>query len=288
MSALSRVNGKGMGATLLQATPVARPWGRRSLPPGFERFDGDEPIGEIHHAPAEGAAAPLLIKHLFSAERLSIQVHPDDAAAAALGLPRGKDEAWAILAAEPGATLGLGLRLQASREEVHAAALSGGIEQLVDWHPVTAGDFFFSPGGTIHAIGGGLSLIEIQQNSDVTYRLYDYGRPRELHIERALSVADFHPWRANREAKQLSGNRRVLLSGATFVVEEWNLTGRFNLTPAAALLAIPRAGVGRVENAAMRVGQVWSIEDEAELHSEDGITLLVAYPGSEVITGLEI
>jgi mannose-6-phosphate isomerase len=97
---------------------------------------------------------------------------------------RGKEECWLVIDAEPGATLGVGFHEPVSHEVLRAAALDGSIEDMLVWHPVKAGDFFYIPANTVHAIGAGVSLIEIQQNSDITYRLYDYGRPRELHLDK--------------------------------------------------------------------------------------------------------
>ena len=166
---------------------VEKPWGRTSLPPMF----GPPPakrIGEVWFT-GGGDDIPLLVKYLFTSERLSIQVHPNDEQARARGLARGKSECWYILDAEPGATLGLGLKHDCSPEQLRSAALDGSIEQMIEWRPVRRHDFFLVPPGTIHAIGGGISLLEFQQNSDVTYRLYDYGRPRELHLDDAVTVA---------------------------------------------------------------------------------------------------
>ena len=130
-----------MAAQNLRAMPVERIWGRRVLPPGFVRPPGDAPIGEIWFEPPAGA--PLLVKYLFTSERLSVQVHPDDEAAGARGFPRGKDEAWFVLDAEPGAAIGLGLVREVTREALRAAALDGGIEALLDWRPVARGDIFY-------------------------------------------------------------------------------------------------------------------------------------------------
>jgi mannose-6-phosphate isomerase len=130
-----------------------------------------------------------LVKYIFTSEKLSVQVHPNDEEARERGLPRGKNECWYILDADEGASLGLGLRSPVTLYELRAAAMDGSIEQLMDWRPVKPGDFYYVPAGTIHAIGAGITLLEVQQNSDVTYRLYDYGRPRELHLEDGAAVA---------------------------------------------------------------------------------------------------
>src|SRR5438105_12761570 len=179
-------------------------------PPAGER------IGEVWFT--DGADLPLLAKYIFTSERLSIQVHPNDQQARARGLAQGKSECWYILDADPGAVLGLGLKREASRDELRSAALDGSIEQLMDWRPVRAGDFVFVPSGTVHAIGAGISLLEFQQNSDVTYRLYDYGRPRELHLEDGIAVSKPAPF-PDHLAQHLSGDEeRTLVGGPHFVV----------------------------------------------------------------------
>jgi mannose-6-phosphate isomerase len=172
-------------SVILPTHRVEKPWGRERLPAPFTNDSGTR-VGEIWFDPPSELPA-LLVKYLFTSEKLSVQVHPSDAQAP-LGM-RGKEECWIILDAEPGARLAIGLAEEVSQEELRAAALDGLIEELLIWHEVEAGDFFYLPAGTIHAIGSGISLIEVQQNSDITYRLYDYGRPRELHLEQALAVA---------------------------------------------------------------------------------------------------
>ncbi len=143
-------------------------------------------IGEVWFEPPPQLDA-LLVKYIFTSEALSVQVHPSDDQAPPG--KRGKEECWLILDAEPGASLGIGFRQELSADAMRTAALDGTIEDLLEWHPVQVGDFFYIPAGTVHAIGAGLTLIEVQQNSDVTYRLYDYGRPRELHLDAGMAVA---------------------------------------------------------------------------------------------------
>jgi mannose-6-phosphate isomerase len=194
---------------------VEKPWGRTLLPPIFDPPAGKR-IGEVWFT--NGADLPLLAKYIFTSERLSIQVHPNDEQASARGFAQGKTECWYILDAKPGSTLGLGLKHGASKEQLRSAALDGSIEELLDWRPVHGGDFFFVPAGTIHAIGAGLSLLEFQQKSDVTYRLYDYGRPRELHLDDGLAVADSAPY-ASRHAQHLSRDEEgMLVDGPQFTL----------------------------------------------------------------------
>ena len=179
----------------------------------FEAPDGKR-IGEVWFV--EPSDKPLLVKYLFTSERLSIQVHPNDAQARERGLARGKSECWYILDAEPDATLGLGLKEAVTPERLRAAALDGSIEELMDWRQVSGGDFFLVPPGTIHAIGGGISLLEFQQNSDVTYRLYDYGRPRELHLDEGIAVARAEPYSKSFAQHLSPTDERVLVDGPWF------------------------------------------------------------------------
>jgi mannose-6-phosphate isomerase len=171
---------------------VEKPWGRTDIPASFGADDGAR-IGEIWFEHPAGDAAPLMVKFLFTSERLSIQVHPDDEAAQALGYPRGKEECWLVLAAESDAELGVGLNRVTHAEALRSAAEAGTIEAMIDWRPAQAGDFVYNQAGTIHAIGPGMMLVEIQQNVDCTFRLYDYGRPRELHLDAGLAVAHTAP-----------------------------------------------------------------------------------------------
>jgi mannose-6-phosphate isomerase len=194
---------------------VEKPWGRTGLPPMFDAPRGER-IGEVWFT--GGADLPLLAKYIFTSERLSVQVHPDDEQARARGLAEGKTECWYILDAEPGAVLGLGLKREVSKDELRSAAVDGSIEQLMNWRPVTAGDFLFVPARTVHAIGAGISLLEFQQNSDVTYRLYDYGRPRELHLDDGVAVASPSPYPEKLIQHLAPGEDRTLVDGPHFIL----------------------------------------------------------------------
>jgi mannose-6-phosphate isomerase len=196
-----------------------RVWGTRDLAPIYTSPPGKQPIGEVWLTGDEcrvsngplagrtlgelcrefgrelvGAAArpadrfPLLIKFLFPEEKLSVQVHPDDEAARRAGLPCGKSECWYVLAAKPGATIGLGLKPGITRASFEQAIRDGRTDELLHWVEVHRGEMIYSPAGTVHAIGPGVVLVETQQNSDTTYRLYDYGRGRELHVAEGLAA----------------------------------------------------------------------------------------------------
>ena len=177
---------------LLTRRHVAKPWGRTNLSPPFE-VGSTQPIGELWYE-SPGAPLDLMIKYLFTSERLSIQVHPSDELARLKGLSSGKEECWLVLDAEPGAVLGIGTKAPLSSAQLRAAALDGSIEELIDWKPVSRGDFYYIPAGTLHAIGAGVTLVEVQQNADITFRLFDYGRPRELHLNDGLEAATAEPY----------------------------------------------------------------------------------------------
>ena len=140
-------------------------------------------LGEI-----TGGDFPLLVKLIQANDTLSVQVHPDDEYARRVENTYGKTECWYILDAVPGATLVCGLNKEYTRAELETALKSGTLADCLKYVPVSKGDFVFIPAGTVHAIQGGLRLLEVQEPSDVTYRLYDWGRPREIHVAKALEV----------------------------------------------------------------------------------------------------
>ncbi|MEP4784107.1 MAG: class I mannose-6-phosphate isomerase [Erythrobacter sp.] len=190
---------------------VEKVWGCESLPAPFTAPSGQR-IGEIWFEPPPELPS-ILAKYLFTSEKLSVQVHPS--AAQAQTHEEGKEECWLVLDAEPDARLAIGFKEPIDGAEMRAAALDGSIEQLLEWHPVQAGDFFHLTPGTVHAIGPGISLVEIQQNSDTTFRLFDYGRPRELHLDRAIEVAEGVPYPPERRGKIAAGSS-CLLDGEYF------------------------------------------------------------------------
>lgn len=175
---------------------VEKPWGRTDVPTAFGDIGGRR-IGEIWYESAADQL-PILVKWLFTSEKLSIQVHPNDEQAQIRGMLSGKEECWYIVDAVPGAVLGMGTSQPLTGEQLRAASLSGEIEQMMDWKPVKAGDYFYIPAGTVHAIGAGITLVEVQQHADITYRLYDYGRPRELHLDDGVAVSVAAPYADSR------------------------------------------------------------------------------------------
>jgi len=226
-------NGARAGSTLGE---LCRSQGRE-----FIGYAGDEP------AAAKLAGFPLLIKFLFTSDKLSVQVHPSDSYARVVEGCAGKTEMWHVLRAEPGARLAIGFReelvrgARPGRAALAEAVTSGEIESMLNWREVRPGDTFFIPAGTVHAIGAGLVLCEIQQNSDITYRLYDYnrpgadGKPRELHLEKALDVIDWDG-RGGQTAPVEFGsplaNQTCLAACRYFATEKIYLTGTFQSDPA--------------------------------------------------------
>ncbi len=278
-----------MTVTKLVQRRVEKIWGRRDLPAMFGRVDADsEPVGEIWFEPADGRDVELLVKYLFTSERLSIQVHPDDAGARRAGYKRGKEEAWVVLEAEPDATIGLGLKAPATKATLRQAALDGSIEQRLDWRPVKAGDVYYSPAGTVHALGAGLKLIEIQQNVDLTYRLYDYGRPRELHLDEGVEAAEPARYCAPSLPYATASGREILAHGRAFVLERWRhaAAGTLQASQQRPVWLVPVTGAARVGGAPLAAGSVWLVDAPAELSLEAGAEILAAYPGGEVADAL--
>jgi mannose-6-phosphate isomerase len=177
----------------LAPTFCDRVWGSLDTEPWYRNTDGRK-TGEVWF-PASDTVG-ILVKFLFTSDKLSVQVHPTDGYARRHHGSCGKTEIWHILRAESDAQVAVGLRETVTPQRLREAALSGEIMNLLNWMPARAGDTFFVPAGAVHAIGGGLVVCEIQQHSDVTYRLYDYGRPRELHLDRALEVSIPEPFEA--------------------------------------------------------------------------------------------
>jgi mannose-6-phosphate isomerase len=232
-------------------------WGSLDLAPWYP--DPEEKIGEVWFE----ADLPLLVKFVFTSERLSVQVHPDDAFAAVHEKSLGKTEMWYVLRADPGAQLALGFREPITRERLRESALSGEIETLLHWIDVKQGDAFFVPAGTVHAIGAGLALCEVQQHSDITYRLYDYGRPRELHLEKSLEVAstgggDAKPQLLPVDCKYF----HTELARITTPIEYPAARDRFNLL-------IFAAGSGKIAGQPFRQGETWLVPAGGGLFSID-------------------
>jgi mannose-6-phosphate isomerase len=203
----------------LPTKEVEKPWGRETLPAPFTAPAGKK-IGEIWFEPPP-ELPELLVKYIFTSEPLSVQVHPSDAQTIARGMGhQGKEECWVIVSAEPGAKLGIGFNEHIDPEHMRAAALDGSIEQLMTWHTVSPGDFYYIPANTVHAIGAGIGLIEVQQNSDITYRLYDYGRPRELHLDESVEIAIGEPYEDKWKGKAAEGTSVSLVPGPLFLLDQ--------------------------------------------------------------------
>jgi mannose-6-phosphate isomerase len=228
---------------------VSRVWGWNDLHPWYDRVSKGEPIGEvwltgddccIATGPHAGKTlaqifselpramlgddfsptdSPLLIKMIFAREKLSVQVHPDDRLAQKYGQPRGKTECWYALAAEPDAQVALGLKAGISLDEIKAGIEHASLEESLNMVPVKAGDLIFVNAGTVHAIWPGSVLLETQQNSDITYRMYDYGRGRELHIEKSLEAMRLET-EAGKVLPQVLADRTVLVESRYFNIEK--------------------------------------------------------------------
>jgi mannose-6-phosphate isomerase len=272
---------------------VARkPWGVADLHPWSSIDVSGDPVGELWFQRTDkNAPSPtLLLKLLFTSEPLSIQVHPDDEFARSIGLPNGKTEAWYILAAGPDARVALGLKRRLTPQALRAAIKDGSIAHLTQWRPVATGDIIFVPAGTIHAIGGGIVLAEIQQHSDATFRLFDYGRKRELHEESAVAVSDAGPVQTQSGPRRLTTARTALIANPHFVIERVDLPANssweLNADRETWVLAIE--GRARIGVTNMSVGDAVFIEfDRTGIEvGPEGMSGLMAYPGPDPVIAL--
>jgi mannose-6-phosphate isomerase len=259
-----------------------RPWGVRDLRPIYTKIV-KEPVGEswltwgdsrIANGPFAGRTLgeiarqyrrdlvgtaavyedrfPLLVKFLFPAEKLSVQVHPDDAGAQRVGQPYGKTECWYVLDAQPNAQVALGLKPGVTLDEFETAIQENRAEQLLNWINVHSGDMLYVAAGTVHTIGGGVILVETQQSSDITYRLYDYGRPRELHIKEGMAAVKLNT-RAGKVVCNDSGDPNLLVRSPFFQVEKMRLREplQASVTPESPHIVVAIDGSGIVESEGM-------------------------------------
>jgi mannose-6-phosphate isomerase len=233
---------------------VVRVWGYQDLRPWYDHIAQGDPIGEVWltgddcliatgphagqslgslfaaapqallGADAQASSSPLLIKTIFAREKLSVQVHPDDKMAQKYGEPRGKTECWYTLAAEPGAQVAAGLKPGVTLDQIKAGIHDATLEEDLEMVPVAAGDMVFVDAGTVHAIWPGSVLLETQQYSDLTYRMYDYGRPRPLHIDKSLEATRLTT-RAGKIPPVTLADRTVLIDVEYFRVERILMNG---------------------------------------------------------------
>jgi mannose-6-phosphate isomerase len=226
---------------MIRLTPkhFEKPWGSKTLEPWFP--NPSEKTGEVWFTGVPDSK--LLIKLLFTSEPLSVQVHPP-----------GKTEMWHVLRAEPGARIAAGFIRELTEAEFRAHAPTPQILDLLQWHAARPGDTFFIPAGTVHAIGEGLVLCEIQQNSDITYRLYDYNRGREVHLDESVKFSHRGPHAARRQAEGTT-----LVSCEFFTTDKIVLAGSLRLdpTPAAPEWWVVIEGSAEIGGQPASQGEVW-------------------------------
>jgi mannose-6-phosphate isomerase len=266
---------------------VPKPWGSVDLRPWSESGREGVAIGELWFERAHGTAPcpALLLKLLFTTEPLSIQVHPDDAFARSIGLGHGKSEAWYIVSATPSAVIGVGLKQTLTPQQLRTSIEDGSILDLVRWLPVTQGDVIFVPAGTIHAIGAGLVVAEIQQRSDATFRLHDHGRGRELHVDDAVGAAHARPADGQSAPQRLTDARTVLVASRHFVLERIDLwpESTWELRAEHETWLLVLEGQARVGSVDLLVGEAIFLDaDRASIKVASGtVKGLLAYVGSE-------
>ncbi len=266
---------------------VRKPWGNADLRPWSAMDHDGSAIGELwfHRSDRTAPAPALLLKLLFTTKPLSIQVHPDDTLARSLGFEHGKDEAWYILSATPDAKIAVGLERPLAEAQLRAAIEDGSISRLVHWQPVMPDEVIFVPAGTIHTIGAGLVIAEIQQRSDMTFRLFDYGRSRELHVENAVAAAIAGPARSPAPTRRLGDARALLLASPHFVLERIDLSpnSAWQLHAERETWLFVLAGRGQVGTRGAARGEAFFLDADTatvEVGSE-GLKALLAYPGSQ-------
>jgi mannose-6-phosphate isomerase len=284
-----------------------RPWGRLDLRLWYSETGTTEPVGEawltgpqcvvetgefagrtLAQVTAEagdailgeggGAEFPLLVKLLFPNEKLSVQVHPDDAMAWSMGEPRGKTECWYVLEAKTGATIALGLREGVTVEAVRAAIGAGALEELLEWVPVEAGEMVFVDAGTVNSIGPGVVLLETQQTSDATFRLYDYGRGRELHLEQGLRALKTRTAAGKVKPRAMGGFTR-LIEQKYFVVDRYDVA-------AGDEVIVPVEGAGCLVGLSGAAVVIGGEEGEVELLPGRAVVVPVECRGVVVETGV--
>jgi mannose-6-phosphate isomerase len=249
-------------------------WGSLNLAPWYAA--GGRKIGEVWFTREE--PLPLLVKLIFTEENLSVQVHPDDSFARLHENSLGKTEMWHILRAAPGAKVAMGFREAISQERLREASISGEIMELLNWLEARPGDTFFIPAGTVHAIGAGIALCEVQQQSDITYRLYDYGRRRELHLDKGVTVSNTagHPGYSQRVS--LPDGSELLAECEYFRTELRVFTAPIIHQPnghAVEILVFLR-GTGSIVGQPFRLGEAWLIPavGPVNLEPEEDVAML--------------
>jgi mannose-6-phosphate isomerase len=271
---------------------VSKPWGTVDLRPwSMLRHDGDA-IGELWFRRTDPKAPDpaLLLKLLFTTQPLSIQVHPDDSFAQSIGDAHGKAEAWYVLSAKAGAKVALGLKRRLTSRELRTSIDDGSIAGLVQWHDVVKDDVLYVPAGTIHALGAGLVVAEIQQRSEATFRLYDFGRHRDLHVDQAVGAAKATPSEPQPAQRRLTDTRTLLVASPEFVFERIDLSpgSNWELSAKHETWMIIIDGDGRMGEKSASVGDVVFLDADSTCleAGSAGLRGLLAYPGPELDLGL--
>jgi mannose-6-phosphate isomerase len=274
-----------MTVEFARADAVKKPWGRSDLLPWSPLDTQGDKIGELwfHRNDLSQPNSSLMLKLLFTDEPLSIQVHPTDAFARSIGLSNGKSEAWYVLAAAPDARVAVGLSKQLTSTELRAAVEDGTIADLVAWRPVVEGDTIMVPAGTIHAIGAGLVLAEIQQRSDTTFRLFDQGRARELHTQEAIQVAEAGPAPDGVGPSPNGVGRTLLTTDSHFILERLDLAAnsRWRLHAEREVWLLILEGYAKVNSMKIGAAEVMFLDSDSATFQvgTDGLVALVAYNG---------
>lgn len=281
-----------MSVELASVESARKPWGCEDLRPWSSVDGSGDAIGELrfHRADLGRPVGRLLLKLLFAREPLSIQVHPGDALARSLGSPNGKTEAWYILSAAAEAQVALGLKRWLTPIQLRQSIRDETIADLVHWIPVAKGDFIFVPAGTIHAIGAGIVLAEIQQHSDTTFRLFDFGRRRQLDEDKAVAASSAGPIQAQAQPRRLTAERTAQIEDPHFVVELIDLPAhsRWLLAPEKETWVLVTEGAAMIGGISVSVGNAVFADAGRDVVDvgADGMRGLMTYTGPRSRLGL--
>ncbi len=265
--------------------PVRKPWGSTDLLPWSDIQDDGGAIGELwcQRTGVRSIEPALLLKLLFTTQPLSIQVHPDDVFAHSIGLEHGKTEAWYILSAASDARVALGLKRHLDAAQLRASIEDGSIAELVQWRSVQKDDVISVPAGTIHAIGPGIVLAEIQQRSDTTFRLFDYGRQRGLDVDDAVASSSREYPAPQPIADSLSDARTLLVANPYFILERVDLAphSQWELKAERETWLLVLDGHAQIGWMNAGIGKAFFLDaDDTRIDvGPDGLSGLLAYPG---------
>ena len=275
---------------------ISESWEISVHPDGMSRYEGGTLADYLKQNPQavdkKGSPFPVLIKYIDAAQNLSVQVHPDDEYARRVENDNGKTEMWYIIGADDGAGIYCGFKRDTDREEFLSKVKDGTVEELLNFIPVKEGDCYLIEAGTVHAIGAGCVICEVQQSSNVTYRVYDYnrkgadGKLRPLHIEKAVEVINFKAFENHTGTGALArvqgGTMRRLTGCKYFECRKLDLDGMFSEENEATFTAINvLKGIGRADGKEFKAGDSFFVPCGERYSLEGNAQIILTTEGRE-------